>query len=155
MTSLNSITTGIVDNDPRGLSTRGTKFWLEIVLNGVKTRHEYFLLDLLEKKFDLDAVLAEVRKQMDASRQQQEEVAAQAKKDELAKRAESVSCPPELQEIIHAVVANNAKAVSEYRSGKDKALNSLVGLVIKESKSRRLETIDAFTITTLLKKSLT
>lgn len=42
----------------------------------------------------------------------------------------------ELEKIIDDVMANNAKSVEEYRSGKDKAFNALVGQVMKASKGR-------------------
>jgi len=39
-----------------------------------------------------------------------------------------------LQAIVDAVIAANAKSVVEYRAGKDKAFNALVGQVMKASK---------------------
>ncbi len=41
-----------------------------------------------------------------------------------------------LEKIVDAVVAANAKSVDEYRAGKDKAFNALVGQVIKASKGK-------------------
>ncbi len=42
----------------------------------------------------------------------------------------------ELQAIVDAVIAANAKSVDEYRAGKDKAFNALVGQVMKASKGK-------------------
>jgi aspartyl-tRNA(Asn)/glutamyl-tRNA(Gln) amidotransferase subunit B len=41
-----------------------------------------------------------------------------------------------LQAIVDAVIAANAKSVEEYRAGKDKAFNALVGQVMKASKGK-------------------
>ena len=41
-----------------------------------------------------------------------------------------------IEKIIDDVLANNAKSVEEFRSGKDKAFNSLVGQVMKATKGK-------------------
>ncbi|HRP29526.1 MAG TPA: Asp-tRNA(Asn)/Glu-tRNA(Gln) amidotransferase GatCAB subunit B, partial [Burkholderiaceae bacterium] len=41
-----------------------------------------------------------------------------------------------LEAIIDAVIAANPKSVDEYRGGKDKAFNALVGQVMKASKGK-------------------
>ena len=41
-----------------------------------------------------------------------------------------------IEAIIDEVLANNAKSVEEYRAGKEKALNALVGQVMKASKGK-------------------
>jgi aspartyl-tRNA(Asn)/glutamyl-tRNA(Gln) amidotransferase subunit B len=41
-----------------------------------------------------------------------------------------------LEAIVIAVIAANAKSVDEYRAGKDKAFNALVGQVMKASKGQ-------------------
>ena len=41
-----------------------------------------------------------------------------------------------LEAIVEAVIAANAKSVDEYRAGKDKAFNALVGQVMKASKGK-------------------
>lgn len=150
-----SIVTGILDNDPKGLSGRGTQFWLEVTLSGETTRYEYFLLDVIEKKFDPSSVIAVAVKQMEADRKAQEAAEKAQKQETLQKREESITVSSELTEILSKVIAENERTVNEYKSGKEKAINSLVGMVIREVKARRIEVADgAFTITTLLKKSL-
>ena len=42
----------------------------------------------------------------------------------------------ELERIIDEVLANNQKSIDEYRSGKDKAFNALVGQIMKASKGK-------------------
>jgi Asp-tRNA(Asn)/Glu-tRNA(Gln) amidotransferase B subunit len=151
----NSIVSGILDNDPKGKSGRGTQFWLEVTLAGVTTRYEYSLLDVIEKKFDPSSVIQAATKQIEAERKAQEEAEKAQKQVALQKREEAISVSSELSDILTAVIAANPKPVSEYKSGKEKALNSLVGMVIKEVKAKGITVADgAFTITTLLKKSL-
>jgi aspartyl-tRNA(Asn)/glutamyl-tRNA(Gln) amidotransferase subunit B len=41
-----------------------------------------------------------------------------------------------LEAIVDQVIAANAKSVEEYRAGKDKAFNALVGQVMKASKGQ-------------------
>ena len=41
-----------------------------------------------------------------------------------------------LEAIVDEVIAANAKSVEEYRAGKDKAFNALVGQVMKASKGK-------------------
>jgi Asp-tRNA(Asn)/Glu-tRNA(Gln) amidotransferase B subunit len=150
-----SIVGGILDNDPKGKSGRGTQFWLEVTVNGEFNRYEYFLLDVLEKKFDPSSVIDAARKAMAEERKEQEQAEKAMKQAALQKREESVTVSDDLADILKTIIASNPRPVAEYQSGKEKALNSLVGLVIKEVKARGISVSDgAFTITTLLKKSL-
>ena len=55
-----------------------------------------------------------------------------------------------LQAIVDSVIAANAKSVDEYRAGKEKAFNALVGQVMKASKGQANPAQAA----ELLKKSL-
>jgi aspartyl-tRNA(Asn)/glutamyl-tRNA(Gln) amidotransferase subunit B len=41
-----------------------------------------------------------------------------------------------LEKIVDEVIAANAKSVEEYRAGKDKAFNALVGQIMKASKGK-------------------
>ena len=42
----------------------------------------------------------------------------------------------EIEKIVDQVLAENAKSVEEFRAGKDKAFNALVGQVMKASKGK-------------------
>jgi aspartyl-tRNA(Asn)/glutamyl-tRNA(Gln) amidotransferase subunit B len=55
-----------------------------------------------------------------------------------------------LEKIVDEVIAANAKSVEEYKSGKDKAFNALVGQVMKASKGKA----NPAQATELLKKKL-
>jgi aspartyl-tRNA(Asn)/glutamyl-tRNA(Gln) amidotransferase subunit B len=56
----------------------------------------------------------------------------------------------ELEHIVDAVIAANAKSVAEFRAGKDKAFNALVGQAMKASKGKA----DPGAVSALLKKKL-
>ena len=47
-----------------------------------------------------------------------------------------ISDQGELERIIEEVIANNAKAASDYRAGKTNALQSLVGQVMKQTRGQ-------------------
>jgi aspartyl-tRNA(Asn)/glutamyl-tRNA(Gln) amidotransferase subunit B len=58
--------------------------------------------------------------------------------DELIERRglQQVSDTGAIEKIVDEVIAANPKSAEEYRSGKDKAINSLVGQVMKASKGK-------------------
>ena len=53
-----------------------------------------------------------------------------------AKGLKQISDTGAIEKIIDEVLANNAKSVEEFRSGKDKAFNALVGQVMKATKGK-------------------
>ena len=57
----------------------------------------------------------------------------------------------EIEAIVDAVLAANPKSIEEFRAGKDRALNALVGQVMKGSKGKA----NPQQVTDLLKKKLT
>jgi aspartyl-tRNA(Asn)/glutamyl-tRNA(Gln) amidotransferase subunit B len=67
-----------------------------------------------------------------------------------AKGLKQMSDSGELSAIVDAVLAANAKSVDEYRAGKDKAFNALVGQAMKASKGKANPT----QLSELLKKKL-
>lgn len=60
---------------------------------------------------------------------------ARRKRAEKKMREVLANTPKELREAIDAVISEQVKAVEQYRSGIDKAINSLVGAVMKRHKS--------------------
>jgi aspartyl-tRNA(Asn)/glutamyl-tRNA(Gln) amidotransferase subunit B len=53
-----------------------------------------------------------------------------------AKGLRQMSDSSALEAIIDAVLADNPKSIDEYRAGKDKAFNALVGQVMKASRGK-------------------
>ena len=67
-----------------------------------------------------------------------------------AKGLKQISDTGAIEKIIDEVLANNAKSVEEFRSGKDKAFNALVGQVMKATKGKA----NPGQVSDLLKKKL-
>lgn len=154
-----SFISGILDNDPKGLTGRGTQYWFEVrVLENDKEtidRHEYFLLDVLENKIDLAAIKSPYLERQRAYDKDEENKSKALKVKEEAKRKDSVKSDPELDLIMNSALEANPKAVEEFKSGKEKALNAIVGFVMKEIKAKNIQVVDpAFTVSTLLKQKL-
>ena len=53
-----------------------------------------------------------------------------------AKGLKQISDPGELEQVIDAVLAANSKSVEEYRAGREKAFNALVGQAMKATKGK-------------------
>jgi hypothetical protein len=60
---------------------------------------------------------------------------ARRRRDERRRRAELAAVPPELAAAVAAVVAENEKAVAQYRAGVEKAINALVGQVMRRHRA--------------------
>jgi aspartyl-tRNA(Asn)/glutamyl-tRNA(Gln) amidotransferase subunit B len=54
---------------------------------------------------------------------------------------EQISDSNALAEVVQRIVAQNQKAVEDYRSGKEKALHSLKGLVMRETRGKANPTV--------------
>ena len=67
-----------------------------------------------------------------------------------AKGLKQMSDAGELERIVDEVLAANAKSVEEYRAGKDKAFNALVGQAMKATKGKA----NPAQVNELLKKKL-
>jgi len=67
-----------------------------------------------------------------------------------AKGLKQMSDSGELDRIVDEVLAANAKSVEEYRAGKDKAFNALVGQAMKATKGKA----NPAQVNELLKKKL-
>lgn len=102
------------------------------VLADIKEDIEHCLLDVLTPKPDRERIekdrcpIALEEEEERLTKKKQEQEAKQQSKVEAAKEA-----PEELLEIIRQVVENNAKIVTQYKEGNEKAINSLVGQVMK------------------------
>jgi hypothetical protein len=60
---------------------------------------------------------------------------------------------PVLLEIVVKIIAEQQKAIDQFKSGKDKALNAVVGQIIGQCKKNNISA-DASTITALLKEQI-
>jgi len=120
-------------------------------------RYEWGLLDELTGKFDVQAILKPALAAMAEAQAARAQLEAAAKQDALEERASAVKSSPVLSEIIEQIVIDEPKTVAEFKSGKEKALNALVGKVIGQIRQRKLTadvTGDAFAINQLLRQRL-
>lgn len=151
--------TRILDNDNKGKSGRGTKFRLEIKVleNNIENKisHDYYLMDLLDGSFDVDKVKLPFIEKQKKFNEMQEKLIQEEKNKISQERLSSIESSSDLDAILDECISQNAKAISEYKSGKEKALNSIVGMVMKTIKSNNIKINDAaFTVYNLLKQRI-
>ena len=151
-----AITYGILDNDPRGESGRGTIHYVKVSVDGIWK--EYVMWGLLEElngTFNPESVTKKYTDLRDAELAAAAAREKQEKEEAKAARLEAVQVDDVLDKLIDEVIASEEKAVAEFKAGKDKALNALVGKVIGQIRKNQLSVqTDAFGITATLKKKL-
>lgn len=148
---------GILDNDPKGKSGRGTVFWMEVIVDDQIKRYEWGLLEELRGEFSPEAAMKPARDEAARQATAAAEFKAAEKQAAQEERVAAIKSSPVLDEIIEFVVTSEPKSVAEFKSGKDKALNALVGKVIGQIKAKKLtaeNTADAFAINQLLRQKL-
>jgi len=148
-----SIVRGIKDNDPKGTTGRGTLHYMRIQRGDQVEEHIWGLLDELEGRFDPQAILRPLLEERSRAAAEAAAREEQRKAEQLKARAAAVQEDPALASIIDQVLATGSKAVEEFRAGKEKALNALVGQVLGLSKARNLQT-DAFAVRQLLARRI-
>lgn len=156
---LTTINTRILDNDHKGESGRGTKYQLEIsVKSGADQYHEthdYFLKDLIEGSINLDQIKRPFKEQQRQFDDQQAQQSKQIKDNEAQERKDSVKSTPELDQLLDEAISANSRACLEYKDGKEKSINVIIGYVMKEIKKRNIKVNDAaFVVSTLLAEKL-
>lgn len=160
-----SIVRGVVDNDHKGNTSRGTIFYMEIseskrsAANTYETtiiaRYEWGLIEELAGKFDPAAVAAPYYADNKLEADETNDAIKDAKKTEKQSRVDNVKADPKLIELINRVIADHPKVLAQFRAGKDRASNALVGVIISEMKAtKELECPNAAAIAILLKRCL-
>lgn len=148
-----SYTTGVVDNDADGTTGVGTIFYVDITIDDVTKRHTWGLLDQLQGKFNYRDLIRPYVETENKKKVEADAKVAEQKKIEAEHRKKSIVEDPAIVAIIKDVLASEVKSVEQFKAGKEKALNALVGKVIGKGKSIGV-TVDAFNITHLLKQKL-
>lgn len=144
----------VIDNDPKGETGIGTIFRLDVHVNGVlQLQHDYGLLEWLDGRFNLDSVVKPYVEAYKLELQERELKELEEKKAQKEARLAAVKVDGKLEQLIDSVLVDDVKAVEQYKSGKEKALNALVGKVIVQLKKQGQEA-DAFAITTAMKRKL-
>ena len=150
-----SLCTGILDNDHEGKTGRGTIFYLEITRGlEIIERHEYGLLEVVEGRFDRNAITEKYRMANKAA-----EVETRAKTDakavaEKQSRMDSLADDPKLLALVKEAVEANPKVVEQIQAGKEKAGNTLVGWVMTASKAEGKNGTNPAHVASILKKYL-
>lgn len=154
---MNSIRHYVIDNDHNGKTGRGSLFGLDVMVNGVTTTHKWFLLDSIEGKINIKKLTDEASKLIAAEQQEREAATQQQKQSELKAREAKVVVSDALSTVVAQVIGDVSytKSIKEFKGGKEKALNSLVGGVIKLIREQQLNiAADAFAINIALKQAL-
>lgn len=148
--------TGILDNDHKGTTGRGTQHYMKISLDGVETTHTWFLMDVLEGKVKPNDFSKEYHDWVSSKQKEQQALEAQQKAQAKADREKSITVSDSLLSAVEAAIENpaNSKALGEFQAGKERAINSVVGFVIKQIKERGETPPDALAILTAIKKTI-
>lgn len=151
-----SIETKILDNDHKGTTGKGTKFELRIVDGKESHVYEYYLMDLINKSFDIDAITKPLKEKAKAEEAEMIEQQKNKKIEEKKQRENDIEKPSkELEDLLAEAISNNTKAVEEFKGGKEKSLNAIVGYCLKNAKERSINIKDgAFTVSVLLKEKI-
>lgn len=152
---MDSFVTGVLDGDPKGTTGIGTIFFVDVTLDEVTTRHTWGLIEEIQGKFNFDSVVHLVRERLKAASDKVKAAEVHTKKVLSEQREAGVVVNDTLANLVKAVLAENEPVVAEFKSGKDKALHSLVGRVIKQIKVQQLTVdFDAFTINRAIQQQL-
>ena len=148
------IVRGILDNDPKGTTGVGTIFWLKIFVdNELQLFKSWGLLQELNGEVNPNDFITPYHA---TYKQHLVELAAKEEAEKnaaLEARKASIQIDPALDALINEAIASDPKAVQQFKAGKEKALNALVGKVIGQLKKQD-QSPDAFAITTTMKKKL-
>lgn len=149
-----TFSSGVLNNDTLGTTGVGTIHWLNVHLKDeLIARHTYGLLSVLNETFNLDTILQEYRNENKILLQESEIRESEKRKAHLIERKAKVIEDPVLMKIITEVASSQQKIISEFNSGKEKALNAVIGMIIKRCKENNIMP-DVFNITMLLKEHI-
>lgn len=162
-----SIKTGIADYDMYGTTGTtgiGTIHYAEILIKHPDDENEniYFTWGLIEEinsrkgskllKPYLDRLKREMM-DLELIDQLTLKLEKDKKSDEKKEKLTNSLCSEEVISLIEEMILNNAVIINQYRGGNEKAINSLIGQVIKISKSKNYE-FDPVSITSEFNKKL-
>lgn len=139
---------GILDNDPKG-ENNGTQFYAEFSYGDKKARHEWFIGEVINSKGAYSEYLKELNRFNDLKLEEQKRRDAlfdsqksKLKEDKAKLVADQLDkIDPILTKIMDEALLDKTK-VQAYKSGNEKIINALVGIVIKNAKSSNLKSFD-------------
>lgn len=147
---------GILDNDPKGLTGRGTLMYLKACIDNIEYYKEWSVLDEI---YNTDAYKEVCRihslyiTRRDAYASELYEHLKTQDDAKFAERKANSKVSDEVLTIIDECMTEHANLVKQYKEGKEKALNSLVGKIIVKLKSKNIQA-DPFNISVILKQKI-
>lgn len=152
-----SLLWGVLDNDPKGKSGRGTLFYAKGTVNHIAFYAEWGLLDEINRTADYlywTSIREDYLSHCAGILCTETQRLKQEKQDKLNARLDAVSVSKNTLTIIEQVLSTSDDLISQYKEGKEKALNSLIGKVIKQVKSAGISE-EVFNISQTIKQKLT
>lgn len=152
---MHNLRTGVLDNDHEGKTGRGTIFYLEITRGlEIIERHEYGLLEVVDGRFDRNAITEKYR---EADKAAEAEIRAKADAKAIAEkqsRMDSLPNDPKLLALVKEAVEANPGIIKQIHAGRDKASNTLVGWVMNKVKDEGKSNTNPAHVAVILKKFL-
>ena len=137
--------TWIIDNDPKGETGRGTLFGCRFKIDGIKHLKSYHLLDQIENNLVWQEIktLAKLAEESNQRIQQQRnsefEINRQAnKKAQEDSKIANIKITKEIRDAINIILEEHKQLVEQYKTGSEKALNSLVGKILAQCKKTNI-----------------
>lgn len=152
--------TWIIDNDPKGKTSRGTLFGCCFKIDGIEHLKSYHLLDQIENNLvwqeikTLASLAHESNQRIQQQRNSEFEINRQAnKKAQEDSKIANIKITKDIRDAINTVLEEYKQLVEQYKAGSEKALNSLVGKILAQCKKINI-TANPFDISYTLKQEL-
>ena len=152
--------TWIIDNDPKGETGRGTLFGCRFKIDGIKHLKSYHLLDQIENNLvwqeikTLASLAHESNQRIQQQRNSEFEINRQAnKKAQEDSKIANIKITKEIRDAINIVLEEYKQLVEQYKTGSEKALNSLVGKILAQCKKTNIAA-NPFDVSYTLKQEL-
>lgn len=150
----------VIDNDPKGLTGRGTLYGCCIKIDGIKHQKTFHIMDQIENNLVWQEIEALIKLGKESYQRIQEERNSQFLLDRQAnKKAQedskisNIKITQEIRDSINIVLQEYKQLVEQYKSGSEKALNSLVGKILAQCKKTNC-VANPFDISYTLKQEL-
>lgn len=148
-----SLLFGVLDNDPKGLTGVGTIFYAKGLLNHEQIELTWSLIDEINNSLsfkDWCNFRNEYLQKCDQFFTEESDRIKDEKAQKLNERLNSVSVSDRVLEIIKTTIEQEQVLIQQYKEGKEKPFNSVVGKIIKQTKSEGISE-EVFNIVQVLK----
>ena len=152
--------TWIIDNDPKGETGRGTLFGCRFKIDGIEYLKSYHYLDQIENNLvwqeikTLASLAHESNQRIQQQRNSEFEINRQAnKKAQEDSKIANIKITKDIRDAINIVLEEYKQLVEQYKTGSEKALNSLVGKILAQCKKTNIAA-NPFDVSYTLKQEL-